>query len=1021
MALRFGTSGVRGLISEMTDRECFLYTVAFIRALRAKQDVERVAVAGDHRSSTPRILGAVAFALQSEGLSVDYCGAVPTPLLAHYAMARKHAAVMVTGSHIPDDRNGLKYYLPWGETLKPDEQEITTQYAALNEADHGAGHFDGSGMLREGLAPELGPPLEQATDEYVARYTGFFPKACLEGVKLVCYQHSSVLRDVLPRILTALGAEVVPVGRSDAFVAVDTEAVENTDQLAAWVREQRADGLVSADGDGDRPLLVTEAGKLVRGDVLGILVSDYLGADAVVTPISSNTALEKFGRFFRIERTRIGSPYVIATMQEIRDADQGPMVIVGYEANGGFFTGSDVTRVSGGTLTALPTRDAALPLVAALCAASERRVKLSRLVDTLPPRFTASGLIRDFPPEEGREVVDYLRQGGPHTAEIFFAAAFGSVTDFDTTDGIRMTFRDGRILHLRPSGNAPEFRCYTEANAESQAVKANDTARRILEERLRPLMKTTPPGFPEHRAFANIAMMDDADSGMDVVVVTTTGPGEAAFWQHRLEAGRGQVARRDALILAVHEDWADGAGNGLGTLYALRCAADLARSRNGIDLMARLRDGASLGLYHTAGKGTRLAPLPATECNNKCAVKLPGIVELDGVRTPITLLEAVIRQTGVYASCRRRRVSVFWGDQVFIPTREVHYTPTHHVDILVRLEPQLPDAETWQQRGLDKYGMVAVAAKGNAVQIDKVGRTIIADAIADGTIDASAGIGVSLGSFSLSAAFTEALVAEFAPELEAKAPALDADPHFWMALTLECELYASLMQTKGMDRDAAVRHHQRMADFKRRFGQDHRGGRIFGAVDVGADALWWDYGQLALYHRTNLRMLEDSEEAEAMRCFFRIGDPQEGSRLGAALTTDARSLLLDCRIDSGTVTDSILVGVTAKTVALNRTVVIDSVAPEFRAENALVYHAIDDRPVTLPHGAARADVIPPQGDPLRLTTALNRNGKDCWNCRLPDNPASYAEVHKRNVGDAEDRATARRAAVRERIEQDLGL
>ena len=65
--------------------------------------------------------------------------------------------------------------------------------------------------------------------------------------------------------------------------------------------------------------------------------------------------------------------------------------------------------------------------------------------------------------------------------------------------------------------------------------------------------------------------------------------------------------------------------------------------------------------FHTAGKGTRLAPLPGSENNNKPGVKLPVTVA-EG--QPVSILESVIQQTGIYAASRKGRLSVFWGDQV---------------------------------------------------------------------------------------------------------------------------------------------------------------------------------------------------------------------------------------------------------------------------------------------------------------------------------------------------------------------
>ena len=55
-----------------------------------------------------------------------------------------------------------------------------------------------------------------------------------------------------------------------------------------------------------------------------------------------------------------------------------------------------------------------------------------------------------------------------------------------------------------------------------------------------------------------------------------------------------------------------------GTLFAFENACALAaKLYDGVDLAAAMRNGASVALYHTAGKGTRLAPLPGAESNNK--------------------------------------------------------------------------------------------------------------------------------------------------------------------------------------------------------------------------------------------------------------------------------------------------------------------------------------------------------------------------------------------------------------------
>lgn len=486
MTLKFGTSGVRGLVTEMTDRACYLYTRAFAQHLiSAAPEAREVSLAGDYRSSTPRILRAVAQGLIDEGLALDFCGFISTPAVTFHAMQHGRASIMVTGSHIPDDRNGIKFNMPWGEVLKGDETEISRRFLELSEAAKaytgGAAtprFSDDESFVEPPVEP--GEPNVAARDAYVGRYLDFFTGEPLDGFKLVFYEHSTVCRDFFQEILRGLGATVIPVARSDdRFIAVDTEAVDRPERLAAWVEEHRADALVTADGDGDRPLLVDEEGQVIRGDVLGILVADFLRADSVTAPISCNTALEKSGRFAETRRTRIGSPYVIEAMKAA--VAQGREMVVGYEANGGFLTATDKVSDDGRRrLTALPTRDAVLPIVAALLLAEQRSQSVSQLVDVLPDRYTWSGLVREVPSERGKALVDSFRQGGEAVAEERFGETFGAVESLDFTDGARITFASGDVVHLRPSGNAPEFRCYTEAESEARAAENNEEALAII-------------------------------------------------------------------------------------------------------------------------------------------------------------------------------------------------------------------------------------------------------------------------------------------------------------------------------------------------------------------------------------------------------------------------------------------------------------------------------------------------------------------------------------------------------------
>jgi phosphomannomutase len=475
--VKFGTSGARGLVSAMTDRVCYAYAAAFIEHMEQKGAFSKssgVALAGDLRASTERILTSVARAVSDRGHEIVHAGRVPTPALALFGMVRQMPSIMVTGSHIPEDRNGLKFNTPAGEILKADEAAIAAREPALPDC------FAADGGFAPGQRPRLPPVAPEAARHYVDRYLQCFATDALKGVCVGLYGHSAVGRDLLDEVLQGLGAAVTRLGYSDEFVAVDTEAVRPEDARSAqeWADEHAFDAIVTTDGDGDRPLVADERGRWLRGDVAGILCARYLQADAVVAPISCNSALELSGWFERVTRTRIGSPYVIEGMQ--RAVAAGGKRVVGYEANGGFLTASSLP-LPRGALAPLPTRDACVVLIAMLAAARARGVPVSSLPAELPARFTASSRLADFPTALSGAKLGSLERGGARALSEFFGEAWGAVTGVDTTDGVRATFHNGEIVHLRASGNAPELRCYAEAATELRALELTRLALGLCE------------------------------------------------------------------------------------------------------------------------------------------------------------------------------------------------------------------------------------------------------------------------------------------------------------------------------------------------------------------------------------------------------------------------------------------------------------------------------------------------------------------------------------------------------------
>ena len=416
--LAFGTSGLRGLVKDITDLEAYINVKAALRYLLSIGDIRPnsgVVIAGDLRPSTDRIMRACAQAIVDSGCRVENAGKIPTPALILHAISTGRAGVMVTGSHIPFDRNGIKINKSVGEVLKSDEAGITREIERVRVEEYSrtatTSAFDSGGMLKR--APDL-PPLDRAAEEaYVRRYLTSFTRGGLSGLRVLVYQHSAVGRDILPQILRELGAEVVTAGRSDTFVSIDTENItdEQLDRLEEFAVAAETSGrplhaIVSTDGDSDRPLVtaVLPAAEVSPGR------PDACAFCPVTCSASwsPNTCARMPPRFrlaptmrssgawsergVSLEKTKIGSPYVVSALDELRRAGTHSR-IVGWEANGGFLTGSDISVNRGDTDRAADARCDACPSWQT-CSPPQSSARLGRFVEPLAGTFWPGRLAR---------------------------------------------------------------------------------------------------------------------------------------------------------------------------------------------------------------------------------------------------------------------------------------------------------------------------------------------------------------------------------------------------------------------------------------------------------------------------------------------------------------------------------------------------------------------------------------------------------------------------------------------------
>ncbi len=631
--LTFGTSGLRDEVVNMTDMECYINTRGYIEYLINSEDIKRgdtISIAGDRRSSTGRILKAVAKAIEEAGCAVDYCGELPTPAITYWGMQNGRASIMVTGSHIPDDRNGIKFVKPNGEVLKDDEAGILANVKNIRKKiyakDWDELQFSGDGIFK--MAPaEFKSVNEKAREAYIQRYIDSFPADFLKGKRIVLYQHSAVGRDILEKILAALGAEIIPVERSDdKFIPVDTEKLsdETRDLLKQFAEEYSPDVIISTDGDSDRPLFADENGNFLPGDKLGALAAQFLKPDFIAIATSANPEMVKDlknmksakGKKIKVKRTKIGSPYVIKAMNDYRvplsDKDKKKAKVISWESNGGFLTATNF-KIPGGNkeLLPIPSRDAALPLLLAIGQIAEGQ-KASELIASRLASYQTDaskvsgdkkdksgniiekGEIPEYTPDVGKAIVAMFspKDKKSKIGEVkfddekgvtaidkdeaeykltddeldelleirknikgYFTSEMGfedEIVMLNLIDGIRMTFANDDVVHLRPSGNEPIFRFYVGAKTSDRCTEMLAKRVAIVQKMVdKALKKDAPPQTQSPGVWAARTIDENTPEGL---IATALKEGKPVYSEPYREAK--EWGREDQIVsVKIGEYW----------------------------------------------------------------------------------------------------------------------------------------------------------------------------------------------------------------------------------------------------------------------------------------------------------------------------------------------------------------------------------------------------------------------------------------------------------------------------------
>ena len=409
----FGTDGVRGRVGTDPMTVDFAIRLASAASQVLVPEGGTVLIGKDTRLSGYMFESALEAGFVAAGTDVLLLGPLPTPGIARLTQEfEADLGVVISASHNRYDDNGIKFFDRAGSKLSDEvEREIES-------------YLERAPITRESAALGKAKRIDTARVRYQDFCASTFPrKLRLEGMKVVFDGANGAGYKVGPRTLANLGAEVIPIGCSPNGRNINQGCGSTSpDLLQLTVPAVKADVGVALDGDGDRVVMVDEAGRLVDGDQLLYVLATSRHRDGrlkgpVVGTVMSNLGLERALGAASIQflRANVGDRYILETLH----ATGG---ILGGETSGHMIV-LDQTTTGDGLVCALQV----------LAVMKQTGKTLSELVAGMP-RFPQSMVN-----------VRTEKQIDPATSDVILAAV--AAAESELADA-------GRIV-LRASGTEP--------------------------------------------------------------------------------------------------------------------------------------------------------------------------------------------------------------------------------------------------------------------------------------------------------------------------------------------------------------------------------------------------------------------------------------------------------------------------------------------------------------------------------------------------------------------------------------
>lgn len=287
-----------------------------------------VAVGRDMRPDSAELAAAVIDGLRAQGRDVIDIGQVTSDMI-YFAVGHLQLAggAMVTASHNPGADNGIKLCREEAQPIGLESGLSEIRDAVL------ADQFTENGQL--GTVEE-----RDLTEDWIKHTLSFINVDELKPMHIAVDAGNGMAGKIFPELEPYVPFEVEEMyfeldGTFPNHIANPLKFETLTD-LIARIKEQKLDGGIAFDGDGDRAFLIDETGTVLTGGVMSAMLAEYFlekhpGASIVYDIRNSQTVPEVITEHGGIPvRERVGHAFL---KQKMREAD-APF---GGEASGHFY------------------------------------------------------------------------------------------------------------------------------------------------------------------------------------------------------------------------------------------------------------------------------------------------------------------------------------------------------------------------------------------------------------------------------------------------------------------------------------------------------------------------------------------------------------------------------------------------------------------------------------------------------------------------------------------------------------